>query len=419
MGDKKALLLGDYRVLDLTDEKGYLCGKMLGDLGADVIKIEKPGGDPGRNIGPFYRDLPDLEKSLSWFAYNTNKRGITLNIESIDGQSIFRRLSKKADIIIESFPPGYLEGLGIGYLALSNINPRIIMTSITAFGQDGPYKDFRGPDIVVMAMGGAMYVLGDPDRPPVRISVDQAFYHAASDAAVGSVFALYHRIQSGEGQHIDVSAQESMMTPIMEIVPYWDIGQAIRRRSGSVSISLVREDIVSRHTWPCKDGFVMYEVLGGPAGAKYNRALVEWAHSEGMTDELLNNMDWECFDYAEATQDTFNHIIAFFGDFFAARTKEELFRGAMERRIILYPVADVKDIAGDEQLKARNFWQHVPHPELDATVTYPGAFAKSPGADLSIRRRPPLVGEHNEEIYKDVLGLSNAELLLLKQNGII
>ncbi len=419
MRDKKVLLLGDYRVLDLTDEKGYLCGKMLADLGADVIKVERPGGDPSRNIGPFYQNIPDPGKSLSWFAYNANKRSITLNIETMDGKSIFERFVKKADIIVESFPPGYLERLGLGYSTLCQMNPQIIMTSITPFGQSGPYRDFRAPDIVVMAMGGAMYILGDPDRPPVRISVDQAFYHAASDAAVGSVFALYHRIQSGEGQHIDISAQESMMTPIMEIVPFWDIGQAIRKRTGSVSISLVREDIVSRHTWPCKDGFVMYEVLGGSAGAKYNRALVEWANSEGMADELLSNMDWEGFDYAEATQDTFNHITAFLGDFFAARTKEELFRGAMERRIILYPVADVEDIAGDEQLRARNFWQHVSHPELDATVSYAGGFAKSSVADLSIRRPPPLIGEHNDEIYRGLLGLSEAELLMLKQNGII
>jgi benzylsuccinate CoA-transferase BbsE subunit len=206
---------------------------------------------------------------------------------------------------------------------------------------------------------------------------------------------------------------------VMEAVPFWDLGQAVRKRSGSVSVSLVRHDIVSRHTWPCKNGYVMYEVLGGSTGARFNRALVEWAASVGMTDAFLADMDWEAFDYDQATQESFNRITDFFSLFFKTHTKEELFRGAMERRIILYPVADVKDIAGDEQLKARGFWQPVVHPELGAEVTYPGAFAKSPSADLSIRRRPPLIGEHNEEIYGDVLSMSRAELLLLKQNRVI
>jgi crotonobetainyl-CoA:carnitine CoA-transferase CaiB-like acyl-CoA transferase len=375
-------MLGDYRVLDLTNEKGHLCGKMLGDLGADVIKVEKPCGDSGRNNGPFYHDTVHPEKSLSWWAYNTNKRSITLDIETTDGKSIFIELAKRANIILESFPPGYLERLGLGYSALSEIIPQIIVTSITPFGQSGPYRDFTAPDIVAMAMGGAVYLIGDADRPPVRISVDQAYYHAASDAAVGSLIALYHAERSGEGQHVDVSAQESVVTAVSEILCFWDINQVFKRRSGAFAVSLVREDIVARHTWPCKDGFVMYEVLGGQLGAKFNRALVEWAESEGFTDEIVKNMEWEAFDYAEATQEVFQHISNFFEKFFMTHTKEELFEGAMEKRIILYPVADIKDIVADKQLEARGFWQGVSHPELDAVIGYPGAFSKSYGADL-------------------------------------
>ena len=142
---KEEAFLAPYRVLDLTDERGLFCGKILGDLGADVIKIEKPGGDPVRNIGPFYHDIPDPEKSLFWFAFNTNKRGITLNLEAHDGREIFKRLVKSSDFVIESFEPGYLAGLGLAYSALREINSRLIMVSITPFGQTGPYAHYKVP----------------------------------------------------------------------------------------------------------------------------------------------------------------------------------------------------------------------------------------------------------------------------------
>jgi crotonobetainyl-CoA:carnitine CoA-transferase CaiB-like acyl-CoA transferase len=186
-------LLSPFRALDLTDEKGFLCGRILGDLGADVIKIEKPGGDPARDIGPFYHDIPDPEKSLFWFAFNANKRGITLDIENPDGQEIFKQLVKSADFAIESFPPGYMDSLGLGYLALSEINPKIILTSITPFGQTGPYKDYKASDLIAMAMGGQMYLCGDPDRPPVRVSFPQAYCHAGAQGAMGTMIAHIHR----------------------------------------------------------------------------------------------------------------------------------------------------------------------------------------------------------------------------------
>ena len=166
MTDNSAGMLDQYRILDLTDEKGLLCAKLLGDLGADVIKIERPGGDPARNVGPFYHDEPDPEKSLFWFAFNTSKRGIILDIETAEGQGAFKRLVASADFVIESFPPGYMDKLGLGYLALEKINPGIILVSITPFGQTGPYRDYKTSDIVAWAMGGQMYSWGDADRPP-------------------------------------------------------------------------------------------------------------------------------------------------------------------------------------------------------------------------------------------------------------
>ena len=150
--------LSPYRVLDLTDEKGFLCGRIFAEQGADVVKIEPPEGDPARKVGPFYQNIPDPEKSLFWFAYNAGKRGITLNINSQEGQDIIKRLVKTADFLVESFTPGYMEGLGLGYRELEKINPRLIMASITPFGQTGPYAHWKGPDIVPWAMGGYMWM---------------------------------------------------------------------------------------------------------------------------------------------------------------------------------------------------------------------------------------------------------------------
>jgi len=180
---KEGGLLSPYRVLDLTDEKGLLCGKLLADLGADVIKVEKPGGDQARNIGPFYHDIVSPETSLFWFAYNTNKRSITLDFETRDGRGIFEKLVKTADFVVESFPPDYLAGLGLDYGSLAKINPRIIVASITAFGHTGPYARYKGSDIVVFAMGMLMSQTGDRDRPPLQVSFPQSFLNASGDAA--------------------------------------------------------------------------------------------------------------------------------------------------------------------------------------------------------------------------------------------
>jgi crotonobetainyl-CoA:carnitine CoA-transferase CaiB-like acyl-CoA transferase len=162
-------MLSGYRALDLTDEKGFLCGKVLGDLGVDVVKVERPSGDPSRSIGPFYHGKPDPNKSLNWFAFNASKRGITLNLECPEGRDIFKKLSTTADFVIESFPPGYMDALGIGYTSLSAVNSGLIMTSITPFGQTGPYKDRKASDITILAMSGLMSICGDPDRAPLRL----------------------------------------------------------------------------------------------------------------------------------------------------------------------------------------------------------------------------------------------------------
>jgi crotonobetainyl-CoA:carnitine CoA-transferase CaiB-like acyl-CoA transferase len=418
-GQEIDLLLAPYRALDLSDEKGWLCGKLLGDLGADVIILERPGGDPSRNIGPFYHDIPDPEKSLYWFAFNNNKRGITLDIETKDGQEIFKRLVEGADFVIESFSPGYMDNLGIGYQVLSEINPGIIMTSITPFGQTGPYKDYLASDLVVMAMSGVQYLYGDPDRPPVRISFPQAYLHAGADAFVGTLIALYHRELTGEGQYVDTSAQESTMVATFNAIAYWDLNRDILKRTGVLEATMSAPGVSWHMVWPCKDGYVTYAVMGGSSGAKSNKGITEWMNSEGMHDEYLNNMDWDNYNAVKITQEIQDRINQPLFEFFRRHTRQELFDGAVERGIMLYPVNTIEDIMNDPQLKARDFWQKVNHPELSTTITYPGAWMKSSNASVGVRRRAPLIGEHNRDVYQGELGLSRQELCVLKQASII
>jgi len=413
MAEKMEGMLSACRVLDLTDEKGLMCGKIMGDLGADVIKIEKPGGDPARNIGPYYHDEENPEKSLYWFAVNTSKRGITLDIEATEGQDIFRRLVKSADFVVESFSPGYMDGLGLGYSNLEKLNPGIIMVSITPFGQTGPYKDYRSSDLVLWATGAGpcMRSFGDYDRPLFRISQHpQTYFHAGTEAVVGALTALYYRGTSGEGQHVDVSIQDCMsFFPVGD----WDLNRRYRPRGASPL------PVNVRHIWPCKDGYVMWRYTGGPNAVRHSIPLVNWMAEEGMADEWLKNFDWENFSHFTTTQDVIDRMEEQTINFFMTHTKLEMMTGAIKHRIMLYPLAAANDIVESPQLAARDFWIDVDHPELGALIKYPGPWANASETPPTISRRAPLVGEHNEDVYVKELGISAESLAELQQAGVI
>jgi crotonobetainyl-CoA:carnitine CoA-transferase CaiB-like acyl-CoA transferase len=416
--NKQDLMLAPFLALDLTDEKGFLCGKILTDLGAEVIKVEKPGGDPSREIGPFYQDIPHPEKSLYWFAFNTGKKSITLDIERSEGKEIFLRLVEKADFVIESFYPGYMERLGLGYSTLSRINPRIIMTSISPFGQDGPYKYFKGPDLVVWALGGMLYICGDSDRAPVRISFPQSHMHAGAAAAASTLIAHYYRETTGEGQHVDVSAQQCVEWTTAEIAQIWEMNRLKVCRTGQLRVRPTTGAKL-REIWPCKDGFIAFRVMGGKAGAGFMKLLIEWMDREGMANDYLRQRSWEELDLGKVTQEEYDLAEKPIGQFFMSHTKAELCEEAAKRRIQLLPVNTNEDIFNDPQLSVRNFWKELEHPELGTTITYPGPFAKFSQASCGPWHRAPLIGEHNKEIYQKGLGLSREEVISLKQNGII
>ena len=412
-------LLSPYRVLDLTTERGLLCGQLLGDLGADVIKIEPPGGSPARRLGPFLDDQPHPDRSLYWWAYNRNKRSITLDIDRPEGRDLLKRLVPSADFVIESFNPGEMSGRGLGYDELAAINPAIIYTSITAFGQDGPKATYADSDLVLMAAGGPLILTGDDDRPPVRLSVPQAYLHASADAAVGALVAHHESILSGRGQHVDVAAEESVAMATQSYVLAASLGSVeARRMSGGVKIGPLDIPLV----WPARDGYIALTFLFGTALGVFTRKLMEYLCERGFCDESTRDKDWialgeQLFSGAEPLSE-FERVIEIVRTFTRSHTKAELLQFAVERGFLMTPITTIEEVVKSPQLESRGYWQSIEHPELGRRFLYPGPFAKFSATPLQYRRRPPLVGEHNREIYGE-LGINANQLADLAAKGIV
>lgn len=412
--------LSPYRVLDLTEEGCLICSKLLGDLGADVIKIEPPKGSPSRNIGPFYKDIAHPEKSLFWFAYCANKRGITLNLDSSDGRSIFKRLVAGADFVIESFAPGFMAGLGLGYEELSRMNPRLVMTSITPYGQTGPKSGHKASDLTCWAAGGALFSVGEQDREPNWITFPQSYLHAGVEAATASMVAHWHREMTGEGQYVDVSAQATITRVLQAIIQMYDMRKYIYRRPGARQATAL--GVGRRLVYRCKDGFVALFVVGGGVSTAVvaARALIDWMAEEGMAPDWLKTFDWANeYEVRKLSQELVERVETPIEKFCMTKTKAELFEEALKRGVLLAPASDAKDLLEDTQLNARDFWSKFRHPELNDSLVYPGEFVKFSVTPATLRRRAPLVGEHNEEILKGELGYSEQDLVILKQAGAI
>ncbi len=408
-------MLAPYRVLDLADEKGILCGKILGDLGADVVKIERPGGDAARSIGPFYRDDPDPENSLFWLATNTSKRSITLDIATAEGRVIFRRLAFTADFIIESFSPGFMASLGLGFESISSSNRRLIMVSISPFGQNGPYAKWKGPDIVEWGMGGEMAPWGDPDRPPFRISHhSQAYFHAAADGAAGALMALQYRHQTGLGQQVDVSIQDSVSHCSDNIIPAWDLDGVLRKRGEDARGGNHR----ATRIWRCKDGYVSW-AHGGNSRLTPSLPLIHWMREEGFRDAFLESFDWDRPNFNETTQEEMDRIEEPTSRFFMQRTKAELLDGAVRHGAMLYPVETTADMLENIQLKNRGFWVRIARSGAADGLTCPGSFVHASKTPVIVSMGAPKIGEHNLEIYEQELKMSRKEILMLKQAGVV
>ncbi|MDO8671290.1 MAG: CoA transferase [Dehalococcoidia bacterium] len=399
------LVFSDIRVLDLAGEMGVYCGKLLADLGAEVIKVEPPGGDPIRRVGPFVDDDPHPEKSLYWFQFNTNKKSITLDITTADGKEILRRLAATSDIIIETFAPGHMDDLGLGYEKLSSENQGLIMTSITPFGQTGPYRDYKASDLIGLAMGGQLYLAGMPNEPPVQAGGSQGFNQASLHAAVGVLTALHFRDFTGEGQHVDVSMQEAVTLSMETAMQFWDLNKHIRQRTGH------EHRTAGYGLYPCQDGFV--SLMAGLRLQGWEN-MVAWMNEEGHGLELAKE-EWLARPYRNEHVDEGDAYII---PWLLEHTVQAIVDGLQARHSIAMPVSTPKDLVESLQLNARGFYIEVDHPELSAKYKYPGAPYRFNHIQLRIAHRAPLIGEHNLEIFGE-LGLSRQELIALKGAGVI
>jgi crotonobetainyl-CoA:carnitine CoA-transferase CaiB-like acyl-CoA transferase len=394
--------LSGLKALDLTDEKGYLCGQILAALGADVIKVEPPGGDSGRLTPPFVHDKPGANRSLNWLAYNTGKRSLTLDLSKKNDIDVFKRLASRSDFVIESFQPGYLDALGIGYKALSKINPGIIMTSITPFGQKGPYSSYKGSDLIIQAMAGTLNEQGDSDRPPVRVSVPQGYVLASAEAAEGTMIAYHYKSETGKGQHVDACAIDALAWMVAVQLPFVLETGKLTTRIGN--ITRLGAGIPAPCIWECKDGFITYIILGGQVGARTNLHLAQWMEEENAAIDYMKGRVWEEWDRAKASKAEIDALVEAISIFFKAHTKDELQIAAFKRDIQLYKVSEIPDLLESEQLKNREFWYKVEDEIVGESITYPGAFGKLSLTPLVQLPRAPSIGENNKEIKNELEG---------------
>ncbi len=395
--------LAGLRILDLTDLKGALCAKLFGDMGADVIKIEPPDGDAMRRIGPFLDGKPHRDRSLLFWFYNTSKRGITLDLNQKAGQELLEQLVAKTDILVESAAPGTLAQLGLGYADLKQVQPNLVFTSITPFGQTGPYKEYRSSDMVAEALGGMLWTNGFPDEPPLQGMGLQAYHSASFFAAIGTLSALWARDAIGEGQWVDVSMQEAVAGAVEHVAPFYHQGLGIEKRRGSLHWS--RYFRVAE----CRDGYVMHCSLGDWT------SLVEWVKGDGQGHDL-EDPQWEDLTYRKEHAE---HLFDMLDDWAKDYSVAELMEGAQLRRIPYAMVRPPEALVDDPQLNDRGFFSDIEHPELGRTLQYPGGPIHFTTTPWRIARRPPLLGEHNAEVYGDELGLDEDRLSALKQASVI
>ncbi len=389
-------MLGGYKVLDLSDRLGWLAGRIFGDLGADVVKVEPPRAS-----------LEDAD----WRAFNVNKRLLRLDLASHAGREAIERMIAQVDVLLETAMPGDADNAWLQPELVARLNSRLVHVSITPFGRDGPRAEWRGTDLELMAAGGAMSMAGRPDGAPLRISVPQAGSWAGAHAAAGALVALKHRSESGEGQHVDVSAQASIVVALAHAPAFFDLLGETPTRAGSDITGRSVKGANYRAFWRCKDGYINFVVYGGPAGRRTNKALVEWMGEKGIDLGPLADIDWDKFDPKLATQADVDEIEAPLAAFFASITKSEFLEGACQREMLGYPVSTVADVANDPQLDARAFWQDLPLPE-GGSERHCGTFFVADGLRPAIRNHLPDSSGESVEVLAD-FGFSSGEIKTL------
>ena len=399
-------ILDGIRVLELGGGVAApFCAKLLADYGADVVKIEaaaagdSAGGDAARNAGPFVGDDPHPDKSIPFLYLNTNKRGVTLNIGSDAGRSLLHRLLAGADVLVENYAPAEKRALGLDTDGLSEIYPGLVVTSITAFGQSGPYRDLPATDIIAYAMSGLMYHSGDSDREPLRNALSQSWYVAGANGATATMAALFQRLATGRGQRIDVSAVECLAAHLVQPIPYYSYMGAYKGRrpvrgSGFEELMPARDGYVvpsvqGSQPWSTVADLIGLEELHDPRFASGSGRI---EHGEELKELLIEGLSqWD---------------------------RKPLFEASGERRLVFGMAQDAGDLYQCAHLRERGFFREAEHPVAGA-ADYPGMGPQLSGMEYDIRRPAPLLGQHNAEIYGDELGCTAAELAQMQAAGVI
>jgi crotonobetainyl-CoA:carnitine CoA-transferase CaiB-like acyl-CoA transferase len=370
--------LGHYRVLEMPGVATLLAGKTLADLGADVIKVEPVGGDPARTLPPLY-ESKNGPTSLVWAACDIGKGHITADLTTPEGRRAFKGLAADADVLLESFRPGQLDAMGLGKDALRSANPGLVITSMTAFGQDGPYARWRGSDLVHLAASGYLHMTGPADGPPLKPSVPfQTYYHAAMQAVAATLIALRERQASGRGVDVDQACRDVGLWMLTHTYQYWDMQRInLRRLGASRDMGAFRR---LRVIYRCRDGHVVWLAATGHIGGPSVHALVGWMHEQGMAPEWLRAIDWRSFDYVKEGVEVIERLEEQFAAFFLTRTKAELLEWALANRLMLSPLQDLQDVIDDPQLAARAAWRQLSVDEMRPPVRIPGPPVRLSGA---------------------------------------
>jgi crotonobetainyl-CoA:carnitine CoA-transferase CaiB-like acyl-CoA transferase len=414
-------MLRGYRVLDFTDERGLLAGQILADLGADVVHIEPPGGSRARRRGPFVDDREDPEGSLLWWAYARNERSIVLDLEDADDRAVLSRLLASADFLIESESPGVMAARGLGYASLRLDHPGLIYVSISPHGQSGPKACAPATDLTLTAASGLLFMTGDADRPPVRVSaVDQSWLFAGLEAALGALVASQYRLRTGRGQWVDASAQQALNAATQSDALSARVGDRYTTRSAG---GLIYGGVTLRLLYPAKDGFVSVTFLFGATIGAGTRRLMQVIFERGFCDAATCNKDW--IRYADLLTSgvepvaEFERVKRIVERFTLSMTKSELLQLAVERNLLIAPVSTIEDLLGSAQLAARGYFREHARPGVARPLRYAGPFARFSRSPIAYSRSAPGVDEHASEIRRQlrVAGAASARPAFEHRDG--
>ncbi len=400
--------LSGYRVLDLTDERGLLAGRLLADLGADVVQVEPPGGSAARLAAPRSETT-----SYTWDTFAANKRGIAVDLITDGGRHLIRRLAMRADFLVESSGPGVLAALGLGWSDLHEVNPELVYGTLTAFGHDGPKAGYAESDLVLWAAGGPLQPNRDGARPPLRMSVEHAYLNAAADLAGGMLIAHHHRVRTGRGQLVDVSVQASLGVDTLGRVLADSVGDANPEWAALVSPTTRTDQSGSGSgtssqlkKWSCKDGLVEFHLAMGPAVGGFTNNFFRWMHDEGACPERVVAWDWRALpalvEAGEFDDSDMQEARALTAAFLEHRSKAEILDAAIRYRLLCIGINDTADLAASEQLGARDYFATVG--EGDRARTMPARWVSGSVPLIDLRRPAPQVGEHTAEVVGEWLG---------------